>query len=140
MGKQIIDLEPYISGGKKMSKKCDHEGCKERKDITKEYIDVETQNNERRKTFPDFNPACDELFLFLGGWYCEEHIWDGFHGVCKYCHNAKFLNDWDCSIHQLVCSKKDQIPKDMNWWEWFKSVDWSKTTEYDTEVHYRRGN
>lgn len=43
MGRVIIDLTPYISGEKKMFKKCDHKGCEENKDITKDYIICETQ-------------------------------------------------------------------------------------------------
>lgn len=125
MGKEIIDLEPYILGKKQMMKKCDHKDCENNKEITDEYIRVEKLNNKRRETYKDFNPGCDELVLFLGGWYCETHRWDTCW-VCKYCHDAKFKDDWDLSIHEVICSNK---PKDMNLWDWFRTADWSKIRE-----------
>lgn len=60
-----IDLEPYISGKKKMGMKCrgyDNSGCGKTIDITKEYIQCETQNNIRKKA-PDYRSACDELVI-----------------------------------------------------------------------------
>lgn len=126
MGRELVDLEPYISGKKKMMKKCDHKDCEENQDITKDYIHVETLNNKRRTEYEDFNPACDELVLFLGGWYCETHRWDT-HWICKYCHDAKFKDNWDLSIHELICSNK---PKDgENLWGWFRRIDWSNMKE-----------
>lgn len=136
MGKEIIDLKQYEDGKKKMMITCSHKGCNEKKDITKEYISVEKQNNIRRKSLGDkFDPACDELIIYGLGYKCEEHRWDQCW-VCKYCNDAKFMSDWDLSIHQLVCSKKKLIPQEMNWWEWFRKINWGKMDEYKDEIHY----
>lgn len=65
--REPIDLEPYKTGKRFMMNTCDH--CHKKKDMTKDFIMVETQNNIR-KTSPDYNPACDEL-VFLG-WVCDD--------------------------------------------------------------------
>ena len=66
----FIELEPYETGKKKMMFRCSHEGCTNRIDITKEYISMERQNN-LRKQVPDYNPACDKLYIFTR--YCLDH-------------------------------------------------------------------
>lgn len=66
----LIDLEPYKKGEKKMMFECSHKGCKIDVDITKEYISMETQNNIRKQV-EGYNPACDKLYIFTR--YCEEH-------------------------------------------------------------------
>lgn len=65
-----IDLQPYIKGERKMMFGCSWEGCKEKIDITAEYISMEEQNNIR-KSCEDYNPACDKLYIFSR--YCPEH-------------------------------------------------------------------
>lgn len=65
-----IDLEPYRNGERKMRFGCSREGCLEKIDITKEYIIMEEQNNIRKQA-PDYNPACDKLYIFTR--YCEVH-------------------------------------------------------------------
>lgn len=136
MGKEIIDLTEYEEGKRKMTIGCSHKDCKEEKDITKEFIEVEKQNNIRRKALGDsFNTGSDELVIYGMGWQCEEHRWDRCW-VCKHCHDAKFMSDWDLSIHELVCSKKKLIPEKMNWWEWFRSINWGKMKENKDEIHY----
>lgn len=128
MGKEIVDLEPYISGEKKMFKKCDHKDCEERQDITKDYIHVETQNNKRRKDYKEFDTGCDEIVLFLGGWYCKTHRWDTCW-VCKYCHDAQFKDYFSLCVHEIICSNLKQKPDEENAWNWFRSFDWSKAEE-----------
>ena len=66
----VVDLEPYENGDKKMMYRCSHGGCDGKIDITKEYIGMEEQNNIRKQA-PDYNPACDKLYIFTR--YCEEH-------------------------------------------------------------------
>lgn len=65
-----IDLEPFIKGEHRMMFGCSWEGCKEKVDITKEYISMEQQNNIRKQA-PDYNPGCDKLYIFTR--YCPEH-------------------------------------------------------------------
>lgn len=66
----LIDLEPYKKGNSKMMFRCSHEGCTNKTDITKEYITMEEQNNIRKQV-PDYNPACDKLYIFTR--YCKKH-------------------------------------------------------------------
>lgn len=126
MGKQIIDLEPYRDGKKKMMITCSHKGCKEQKDITKEYIQVEEQNNKRRKSLGEkFEIGSDELAIYLMGWSCKEHIWDK-HWICQYCEKARFLDDFDNVVHEVICKEMQNKPKDENAYDYLRRIDWRK--------------
>lgn len=65
--REPIDLEPYKKGERKMMNKCDR--CEEKKDMTEDFIMIETQNNLRKES-PDYNAGTDEL-VFLG-WICRD--------------------------------------------------------------------
>lgn len=62
-----IDLDPYIKGEKKMG--CTCSVCHEKKDMTEDFIMIETQNNLRKQS-PHYNPACDELIFH--SWTCKD--------------------------------------------------------------------
>lgn len=66
----LIDLEPYRNGERKIRMGCSHDGCSNKIDITKDYITMEEQNNIRKQV-EGYNPACDKLYIF--GRDCEEH-------------------------------------------------------------------
>lgn len=65
--RELIDLEPYRKGEKIMMNICDK--CKQMKDMTKDLIMIEEQNNKRKRN-PNYDPNCDELVFF--GWTCED--------------------------------------------------------------------
>lgn len=65
-----IDLEPYENGDLKMMFACSYEGCKNKIDITQDYIFMEKQNNIRKQA-SHYDPGCDKLYIFTR--YCEEH-------------------------------------------------------------------
>jgi hypothetical protein len=65
--REPIDLEPYITGKRAMMNTCYK--CKQKKDMTKDFIVVETQNNLRKQS-PDYNAGCDELVFF--SWTCQD--------------------------------------------------------------------